>query len=347
MRWAASLEIFWQLWSPDSALAYSPNEPEPGDPYHAIDSPAAEPPRPVIPARTPKQATRRQAPLPSRARALEERLLFSVLTVLNSADSGAGSLRAEIAAARKGDAIVFAPGMAGQTITLTSGELLISRNLTITGPGAGELAIDGNHASRVLEVAKGTSVTLSGLTLRNGQAAVAGGVLNRGTLTLGGCAVSGNTAAGSNSVAGSGVGGGIDNYASLTISGSTLSNNSATSGGGIANGGTVTLTNSTLTGNSAGNDGGAINNAGTVTVSGSTLSGNSAAMEGGAIINGGTLAVSNSTLSNNSAATNGGGILNEGMLTIVGGARCPPTPPARAAASGPPAPAASRSPTAR
>ena len=49
--------------------------------------------------------------------------LLSTLTVTNILDSGAGSLRAEIAAARAGDTIVFAPILDGQTITLTSGEL--------------------------------------------------------------------------------------------------------------------------------------------------------------------------------------------------------------------------------
>ena len=42
-------------------------------------------------------------------------------------------------------------------ITLTSGELYIGRNLTITGPGASELAISGNHASRVFETAPGAT----------------------------------------------------------------------------------------------------------------------------------------------------------------------------------------------
>jgi hypothetical protein len=56
--------------------------------------------------------------------------------VLNNLDSGAGSLRAEIAAARSKDTIVFAPSLKGQTITLTSGELLIDKDLTIAGPEA-------------------------------------------------------------------------------------------------------------------------------------------------------------------------------------------------------------------
>src|SRR5262249_45194004 len=54
-----------------------------------------------------------------RLEALEDRSLPSTLTVLNSADSGPGSLRAEITAAQNGDTIVFDPSLAGQTINLT------------------------------------------------------------------------------------------------------------------------------------------------------------------------------------------------------------------------------------
>src|SRR5260370_25466490 len=99
---------------------------------------------------------------------LEDRLVPSTLTVTNNLDSGAGSLRADIAAAHNGDTIVFAPSLDGQTITLTSGELLIRKNLIIAGPGAGELTVSGNNASRVFEVAKLRQVTLSGLTISKG-----------------------------------------------------------------------------------------------------------------------------------------------------------------------------------
>ena len=67
----------------------------------------------------------RRAFLP-RIEALEERTLLSTLTVVNTADSGPGSLRATIAGAAAGDTIVFNHALAGQTITLTSGELTIA-----------------------------------------------------------------------------------------------------------------------------------------------------------------------------------------------------------------------------
>ncbi len=278
--------------------------------------------------------------------ALEARWVPSTLTVLNTNDSGAGSLRADIAAAHRGDTINFAAGLNGQTITLTSGELLINKNLTIAGPGASQLTVSGNNATRVFDVAKVT-VALSGLTISNGSAngsttttIQGGGIYNAGTLTVRNCILANNiannegggiandgalTVSGStlsNNSVSAGDGGGIFNYGTLTVSGSTLSGNHASEGGGIYDGyrnGTVTTTvsNSTLTGNSA-NNGGGIFNGGTLTVSDSTLSGNSAHF-GGGIFNysSAALTVSNSILSSNSAAYQGGGVYNNSGGTVT------------------------------
>src|SRR6266446_4715045 len=77
---------------------------------------------------------------------LEARSLPSTFTVLNLADSGAGSFRDAILGAEANpgpDVIGFAKGVKG-TITLTSGELLITHDLTINGPGADKLTVSGN-----------------------------------------------------------------------------------------------------------------------------------------------------------------------------------------------------------
>jgi hypothetical protein len=257
--------------------------------------------------------SRRRATVRPRLELLEDRRLPSTLTVTNNLDSGSGSLRAEIAAAKNNDTIVFASSLSGQTINLTSGELVINKSLTVQGLGAGQLAVSGGGLSRVLEVdyAKKQNVTVSGLTLENGYAAAGGAILNNGTLTINGCTVTGND----NHNGVGQLGGGIDNPGTLTISGCTITGNTAMQGGGIYNWNLLTISNSTLSGNIApdGGEGGAIYNFGSTTISNSTLSGNSAETQydpagdfpghGGAIDNyAGSLTLSDSTLSDNSAA---------------------------------------------
>src|SRR5439155_2002571 len=75
---------------------------------------------------------------------LEDRTVPSTLTVTNNHDAGAGSLRAAIAGAHDGDTIVFAAGLNGQTIALTSDELAIKKSLDIEGPSADQLAVSGS-----------------------------------------------------------------------------------------------------------------------------------------------------------------------------------------------------------
>jgi hypothetical protein len=244
----------------------------------------------------PKPATFRP-----RLEALEDRWLPSTLTVTNTNDSGAGSLRAAIGNAhQQGDTIDFAPSLAGQTITLTSGELLLNKNLTIAGPGDGQLTVSGGGLSRVFEVAKKKNVALSGLTIGTSQIlygypATGGGVYNHGTLTITNCTLESNVAD---------FGGGIFNEldATLTVRGSTLSGNTAGDGGGIYNRGTLTITNCTLSGNGA-NFGGAIYNdaSATAAVSGRTLVSNTAEDQVRIIYNNqsGTLTVSDSAFSGN------------------------------------------------
>jgi predicted outer membrane repeat protein len=256
--------------------------------------------------------------------ALEDRKLLSTVKVTNNLDRGKGSLRDAITKAHSSDTIVFDRGLDGQTITLTSGELVINKSLTIQGPGAGQLAVSGGNASRVFEVdgahAPQTNVSLSGLTIAdgNGQGSTdpgyGGAIENYGswaTLTLAACTLSGNSA--------NTGGGAIENhYGTLTVSSSTLSGNSApVVGGAIYNdSGTLAVSNSTFSGNSATSGGAIYDDSGTLTVSSSSLSGNSAAF-GGAIYEVGTLTLSNSTLSGNFATSLGGAVDMSGGSLIV------------------------------
>src|SRR5215475_8029781 len=105
-----------------------------------------------------KTASRRFVPC---LEVLEGRTLPSTFTVLNVADSGAGSLRAAVQAAEANpgaDVIEVAKGVKG-TIPLTSGEWTITSDLTISGPGANALAVSGNSTSRVFHVAGGADAS--------------------------------------------------------------------------------------------------------------------------------------------------------------------------------------------
>ena len=67
----------------------------------------------------------------------------ATITVTNGNDSGPGSLRQAIVDASSGDTINFAPSVT--TVNLTSGELVIDKNLTITGPFAGRVTVTAKH----------------------------------------------------------------------------------------------------------------------------------------------------------------------------------------------------------
>src|SRR5438128_7850672 len=151
------------------------------------------------------EAPRRGKRLPGRRcvphlEALENRLAPAVLTVNTLADETTAdnslSLREAVGVVNSGstsglstaeqaqvsgtlgsnDTIQFDPGLAGGTLTLTGGALNLSRNVTVTGPGAAGLTLSGNHADRVFLVGRIWSpdpslvVALSGLTVTGGNA---------------------------------------------------------------------------------------------------------------------------------------------------------------------------------
>src|SRR5262249_34287486 len=105
----------------------------------------------------------------------------TVIVVTNTNDSGPGSLRDALAAASDGDTI-DATGVSG-TILLTSGALQITHNVTVNGPGAANLAVNGNASSQVFENFA-AAATISGFTITNGRGDEGGGIYNHGGLTV-------------------------------------------------------------------------------------------------------------------------------------------------------------------
>jgi hypothetical protein len=268
---------------------------------------------------------RQQRRLVPRLEVLEDRTVLSTFTVMNTADSGAGSLRQAIlnANANPGaDVINFASGLTG-TILSTSGPLGITDSLTIKGPGAAKLTVSGNGAAQVFVVAgNNPSVKISQLQIANG---VGDDVANLSSLFVDG-------------------GGALANLGgNVTVSQVIFNNNVEQSnfsfvisaGGAIANVGTgsnLTVDSSTFISNQAVGfiaEGGAVANllGATSTVTNSTFSKNQAVAFflgfGGAIANdaGSTLSVVQSTFTANTAtAAIGGDPSNVLQGTGAGGA---------------------------
>ena len=100
-------------------------------------------------------------------------LAGKTITVTSAGHAGAGTLRQAILDAAAGDTINFSLPSGATTIILTD-QLLINKNLTITGPGANLLSVVRGRAQgqpffkfRIFEIDSG-NVTISGLTISNG-----------------------------------------------------------------------------------------------------------------------------------------------------------------------------------
>lgn len=252
------------------------------------------------------------------------------------------------------DTINFAAGVSGDIeLSSTTGGFSIQTDtsrLTINGPGAGVLVVDGNNATRAFGIASGAKATINGLTIKNGKAIAGdpngGGISNSGTLTLNNSTVSDNTA--------SFQGGGIYSSGALTLNDSDVINNRAghvvncCNGGGIRNSGELTLDSSTVSSNHAEFGGGGIYSIGSLltlknstvverntarfgagiysvdtffTLNDSTVNGN-IGEEGGGIYSTGTLELNRSTVINNQAGANlsignAGGIYYRGATTLT------------------------------
>lgn len=251
----------------------------------------------------------------------------ATLTVTNAGDAGAGSFRDAVTSAAAGDTIVF--GSVTGTITLTTGEIVLNKSVTISGPGAATLALSGNNASRIFNV-DGTAaptITVSGLTLRNGNTAAVGGAITYatgdGTLNLQNTVFTQNVAAGS--------GGAIwmaCSACSISIGDSAFTSNSTSGalygGGAISaeNGANLTIARSSFTGNTSATDGGAMHLDDVVLlIDSSTISGNTAVSGGGIYLYADTAStIRNSTITGNTASSgDGGGIFfyNDGSSTLT------------------------------
>lgn len=251
--------------------------------------------------------------------------------------SGAGCAYSTIQAALNDDTTEGTTLILAQE-TFTE-NLEITRTISLVGLGPGTV-IDGGLTDSVVLVSGDIEVSLSNLTIQNGDTTIfdGGGLLNEGgTVTLTNVIVQNNTAVN---------GGGLANTGNLVLDNVTIRNNLADLvidnistcdyqsgvpeclGGGIYNIGLLTITNSVVNGNTANFGGGIQNDFGEVTASNIQVYGNTAktipgATEiveaGGGIENLGTMALTNSIVHRNNAPY-GAGLSNGGVLTVTGSA---------------------------
>ena len=244
-------------------------------------------------------------------------------TVTSAGDAGnrtcavdACTLRDAVAAATSdSDTITFASTLSGDTIVLdiaAKGHIAITHSLTIQGPGANQLTVSGGNVATssnggILDLTGSFySLTVSGITLANGNTSGYGGALAVGGFEN---HVALNYVALVNNHANIGGGGFFTGQETVTVSHSTISGNSAGSAGGgfDSNYGSVTLTDSTVTGNSAGSGsngaGGGFYIRGPLSVNNSTISGNTSVEGSGFELNAYSGSLTNSIVSGNSSPT--------------------------------------------
>jgi hypothetical protein len=277
---------------------------------------------------------------------LEDRWTPAQFTVTNTNDTGVGSLRAAITQADNSpDASSTIQINVQGTVNLASSLPVLSKNITIIGPGHANFTVLGNNTFGIFTTAVGKTDSIQGLTIQNGDADYGGAVYNQATsLTLtdvylwgngandGGGAVYNHTDAtlvcnscsfeDNNATL---FGGSIENDGTMTLAlGTVVTDSRAKWGGGIFNNIVANLTiqdNSSITYNSA-TYGGGIDNDGTLNMNGGSVSNNSASQNGGGIEDdSGTASFTNVKMDNNSATNNGGGfyIAAAGRINYTGG----------------------------
>ena len=287
----------------------------------------------------------------ARVEALEPRHLLSathlVTTPANTMDGdqfgvGGGdgllSLREAVALADDSDRIEFAESLfATGHVTIhtdegdgTTGRIVLDHDVTVVGPGADLLTIEGDGATGVFSVASTADVHVSGMKVAGGGGGGRGGGFHvSGDLSLDRVRIENNVV--------DGYGGGIyvASTGTLKLTDCTLDGNQASSGGAIfghfnsdgpATGNSLLMIGSTISNNISTGSGGGLtffelaDESAIGTITNCTFSGNSAAYGGGlyarnALVD---LTIINSTIADNMGTADGGGLyLNQGAKATL------------------------------
>ncbi len=104
--------------------------------------------------------------------------------VTNTFDNGSGSLRDVISCVSEGATITFSLPLLSQ-INLTSGEIVIDKNITLSGPGISNLTLSGDNTSRIFHLLPGKNMCLKNLSLKNTTSLLNGGAIySQGNMTF-------------------------------------------------------------------------------------------------------------------------------------------------------------------
>ncbi|AWV99371.1 3-coathanger stack domain-containing protein [Arcticibacterium luteifluviistationis] len=218
--------------------------------------------------------------------------------VSNTSDNGCGSLRDVLAKASAGDTIRFSEIIAGDTIKLTSGEILLDKDVTIVGNSTYRTIIDGQANGRVLQVSSGVNAFLDSLIIQNGNATIQGaGIMNSGNVVMKASIIRNNTTTAD--------GGGVATQGDFKIYNSYLQGNTGNGGGGIrVMNNNLDVYNSQISGNKASIGGGVNNSGGTIRLYNTTVAGNMATNRGGGISMYGNSAFANTIIAGNTSPSN-------------------------------------------
>ncbi|MDH5535071.1 MAG: right-handed parallel beta-helix repeat-containing protein, partial [Betaproteobacteria bacterium] len=236
----------------------------------------------------------------------------------------------------------------GEDAALT-GDLDITDALTLKGAGAGSTIIDANTLDRVFHVGVGTTATLSGMTIRNGDAkgADGGGILSRSNLILNNVTLTNNlgrdggaihvkdvpagmsltdVTMNSNNASRDGGASYSDNVPIVMTRVTASSNTAAGVGGAIYTtdilglGVSASLTDVTMNSNRAlnGEGGGFFGDKVSATMTRVTANNNTTSKSGGAIFlhdsGGSSMALTDLTMSGNTAVNQGGGFFGDKLV---------------------------------
>lgn len=220
------------------------------------------------------------------------------------------------------DTIQFDVALNGTTLTVASAlvfnaSAFVTVQSQLTTPPA-VVKIDGNNATRILDIAAGANVTIKYVILQRGKTtgsspdADGGAVRNAGALTLNNCTLQINSSSGS--------GGAVASTGFLTVVGSSFSNNSAGSGGAILSGDSLSMDHGYVANNYGFTQGGGIDLRGpNATITNTTMATNHTGTIGGGgifIAPGAGLNLSTSMIGGNTATGSGGGIESFGQFNV-------------------------------